>query len=173
MSMGEVKRTKSCCFSGHRSTHFDMDFSYTGHILQEHLSKAIKDACSQGFDTFYSGMAQGFDIIAAEAVLREKYSNESKNITLICVIPFKGQDVKWSRKWRDRHDEILKICDNIVTLNDEYVTGCYHQRNRYLIDHARRLIGFYSGKKGGTKHAFEYALERNLEIVNIWSKMEL
>jgi uncharacterized phage-like protein YoqJ len=158
---------KSVSFSGHRDTNFDRELGEAGDILRARLENAIKAACDSGFSRFYSGMARGFDIIAAEAVLREKNADKP-DISLFCVIPFRGQEAKWPRKWRKRHDDILRVADEIIVLNEGYITGCYHERNRYLVDNSQLLICYYSGKQGGTRHTYKYALEKGLEIVNLW-----
>jgi len=157
----------SCCFSGHRKTHFDMDASYMGDILQDALKSAIQDAVSAGFTTFYTGMAMGFDIIAAEIILQQKYV-VATDISLMAVVPFKGQELKFSKNWRSRHDNVLRGVDKIIVLNPQYIQGCYHERNRYLVDHSARLIGLHSEKTGGTKHTFDYAEKSDIQIINLW-----
>jgi len=155
----------SCCFSGHRTAPFSWTSSYEGHIFQIMLAKAINDAIDAGCNRFYSGMAMGFDIVAAEAVIEAKNHH---NVELIAIIPFSGQESKWSKEWKTRHDAVLQACDDAITLNKDYITGCYHERNRYLVDNSQRLICFYSGKPGGTRHTHDYAEEKGLNIINLW-----
>ena len=164
-------KTKCCCFSGHRAAHFDMDDSFMGDVLREALKGAINDAIAEGFTTFYSGMAMGFDIIAAEVLLKQKYAAAAE-ISLVSVVPFAGQEKKWGKKWRTRHDDVLRAADSIIVLNDHYIRGCYHERNRYLVDNSARLIGFLGDKAGGTKHTFDYAEKCGLEIVNLWQEIK-
>jgi uncharacterized phage-like protein YoqJ len=161
---------KSACFSGHREANFDKDCTEADGILSARLANAIKAAYDNGFRRFYSGMARGFDIIAAEAVLHEK-KTRSPDISLICAIPFEGQEDAWDRSWRKRYDKILREADDKIVLNEKYITGCYHERNRYLVDNSQLLICFYAGKSGGTRHTYEYALKKGLEIVNIWEEL--
>jgi len=163
-----VNKNISCCFSGHREVHFDMDFSMAGYAFQGLLQKAIRNAISDGYRIFYNGLAQGFDIIAAETIIKEKHARDDCELILVSVAPFKGQDLKWAKHWRSRHDEVLKASDEIITLNEKYIKGCYHERNRYLVENTSRLICFCSGKTSGTKHTVTFAEERGLDIVNIW-----
>jgi len=160
----------SVCFSGHRYVYFNMEDSAKGRILQKELTIAIKDAIKNGFHTFYTGMAQGFDIIAAEAVLRERH-NHQECVKLICVVPYRGQEDKWNEKWRKRYDSVMKASDGVVLCNEEFITGCFHERNRFLVDNTSLLICLHSGKHGGTKHTFKYAKEQGLQIINIWDKL--
>jgi uncharacterized phage-like protein YoqJ len=148
-----------------------MDDSYLGDIMRDVLKSAITDAISAGFTTFYSGMAMGFDIIAAEMVMGIKHDTTAE-ISLISIVPFAGQEKKWSKKWRSRHDNILRMADSIVVLNSGYIRGSYHERNRYLVDSSARLIGLLGHKEGGTKHTFDYAEKLGVEIINLWADIE-
>ena len=60
---------KKCAFTGHRQ--LGEDFS------ARKLKKEIKKMMEAGVETFYNGMAMGFDLIAAETVLKwkKKYCN--------------------------------------------------------------------------------------------------
>jgi len=149
-----------------------MDASYMGGVLRDMLQKAVHEAMDVGFKTFYSGMAIGFDIIAAEIVMQEKQGRSDDEINLIAVVPFLQQEAKWGAKWRKRHDDVLRAADKIVVLNERYIRGCYHERNRYLVDNSARLIGLFSGKTGGTSHTFAYAEKEGLDIVNLWQSID-
>ena len=49
-----------------------------------------------------------------------------------------------------------------------YSSGCYHARNRYLVDHADSVLALYNGSTtGGTAYTVKYAYQRNEEIVII------
>ena len=41
-----------------------------------------------------------------------------------------------------------------------------HRRNRYMVDHASRLIALYNGlgKRGGTLSTLQYAMGQNVEV---------
>jgi len=149
-----------------------MDDSYLGDKLKKLLDKIIIDVVNQGYDTFYTGMAQGFDIIAAEAVLRARDALIKTQINLVAVIPYRGQESSWGKKWKDRHDKILRACDKIEVLNETMITGCFHERNRFLADHATLLISLFSGKQGGTAHTTQCAAEKGLHIINLWNELE-
>jgi len=160
----------STCFSGHRFAPFDWTSSYDGHVFQIMLAKAVEDAVNDGCNCFYNGMAMGFDIIAAEVVIAQK-AYHNANAALVSVIPFRGQEAKWTKAWKARHDAVLQAADEVIILNESYVTGCYHERNRYLVDNSQRLIAFYSGKAGGTQHTYDYAEEKGLNIINLWGEV--
>ena len=69
-------RSHTCCFSGYRPEKmpvrtYDPD---AVQALEAALDRAVEYAVSQGDHTFLSGMAAGFDIWAAEAVIRARAS---------------------------------------------------------------------------------------------------
>ena len=87
---------KTCCFTGHREVP-----DYMVKEIDEWVERTIIDLyCNYGVRFFGSGGAMGFDIIAAEAVLRvaEKYPE----IKLIMVFPCPDHDAKWPQRWRER-----------------------------------------------------------------------
>jgi len=168
--MTDVAKNNSACFSGHRRVHFDMTESYMGDIMQRALKSAISAAIADGFTTFYTGMAKGFDIIAAEIVLEQKYATAAQ-LRLISVLPFSGHEDGFGKPWHKRHDNILRNADEIISLNPGHTPGCYHERNRYLVDHSNRLICLYSGKPGGTKHTHDYAEKSGIQIINLWPQI--
>ena len=83
---------KSCVFTGHRI--LEDDFS------KKRLKIVVQAAIEQGVDTFYNGMAMGFDLIAAEIVLslKKKYPH----VKLIACIPCYKQEKNFSEKEKIR-----------------------------------------------------------------------
>ena len=81
-------------------------------------------------------------------------------LKLICVIPFAEQARGWAMNWAFRYRELL-MCSH-------YQRGCYHMRNRYMVDNCDLLIAIYNGEnKGGTAYTVNYARERGKEILII------
>ena len=70
---------KTCAFTGHR----DLPPSFDAAALWDEIEVLIK----QGVEVFYNGMAIGFDMLAAEAVLEsapEKLCISSSATVYIC-----------------------------------------------------------------------------------------
>ena len=159
----------SCCFTGYRPEKFGFPFEencpeYKTFYarLSTAIAKLINDGCTQ----FYCGMAQGFDIAAGEHVALLKKLRP--DIKLIGVVPFKGQEEKWTKKWQDRYFALLKDCDEVITLNDEYTRWSFSQRNRYMVDRSRYCITYFDGKTGGTESTLKYASKNGRQIINIY-----
>ncbi|MFA6782773.1 MAG: SLOG family protein [Sedimentibacter sp.] len=166
----ESKRNKTLCFSGHRTKKLPKNNMEFSDLLQA-LSTEIDKAIFEGYDTFIFGACYGFDLICAEQVLLCKqiiqYINPV-NIKLIAAAPFEEQAAKWKEQERDKYFSILSKCDDVIILNKHFRTGCYHERNRYMVDNSSKLICYYDGSGGGTRYTLEYAEKRSIKIVNLF-----
>ena len=158
---------ESISFTGYRPEKFsfsltpnDKEFLEFYNDLYDAVEKECKNPC-----TFYSGGAEGFDIIAAEIVLtlKQKY----KDIKLIMALPFKKQSSAYKPSYLKRYNALLSSADKVIYLEQEYNSTCYFKRNRFLVDSANKIITYYDGKKGGTKYTLDYARKKAKEIINI------
>ena len=90
------------------------------------------------------------------------------HIRLIGVVPHEGQANHWTETWRGRYFDMLEQADDVVTLSARYFHGCYHARNRYMVDAADAILAVYwEGSSGGTQYTVGYAWQKNREIVVI------
>ena len=136
----------SCFFTGHRT--LKNDFSI------EELDGAIEQFIQKGATCFYNGMAQGFDLLAAERVLKmkEKYPE----IKLIACIPFYGQERFMSEVDKQRYVQLLKKADEQRLISYQYTKYCYMKRNQYMVDESDYMIAYLREKKGGTYNTVLY-----------------
>lgn len=190
-------RLTTVAFTGHRT--YDDEAAAA-------LRAAVGELYARGFRTFLCGMAVGFDLAAAEAVLAcrdcgigtappESYAsrpfsvpgfspasadspdspdshsprNPMPGLRLVAVIPFRGQESRFSAADRERFRRVLDAADRSVMLSPSYHAGCYAVRNNYLVDHAALLVAWYDGSPGGTHYTVRRALARGLEFVNLHS----
>ncbi len=156
---------RSACFTGHRPEKID-NLQPSGKrvvtYIKKQLYQAVLNALRQGYSHFYTGMARGVDLYAAEIVLLLK--QRGYPVKLTAVLPFEGHGGDWSADWRQRHEQVLKGCDEVVVLNQEYTSGCYQQRNEYMVDHSSRLIAVWNGTKSGTANTIQYARLTGKEV---------
>lgn len=157
-------------FTGHRPESLpfgENELTASAIRIKVLLANEIMRCAAQGYDTFLAGGARGGDILFAEQVLLVK-GLEYPNLRLITVIPHEGQANSWTEAWRERYFRILEYSYDVVTLSTHYSSGCYHARNRYLVDHADTLLALYNGTPtGGTAYTVKYAYQRNKEIIII------
>ena len=140
------ENVKSCAFTGHREL--------GGDISPRKLTFAVKKCVEEGACVFYSGMAMGFDLLAAETVLRLK--KKYPDIRLVACIPCYGQEKSFSQEDKKRYAAILKKADEQVLLSDHYFKGCMQSRDRYMADRADVLIAYCKKDKGGTAYTVGY-----------------
>ena len=142
----EKRQIKNCAFTGHR----DLDESFS----LEKLQKEVLNLAEKGVVNFFCGMAKGFDLYAAEAVLKIK--ENYKNVKLIACIPFYGQEKNYTQEDKKRYIDILKNCDLRVTLSQNFYKGCSLSRDRYMADNADVMVAYLKKKKGGTAYTVSY-----------------
>ena len=141
--------------------------------LMEHILKV--------FALFLTGMAEGFDLLATEAVLKLKTVHT--DIRLIAVIPFARQAYRYSKEDQLRYAEIFKQCDDSVLISEHYYKGCFHRRNDYLIDNASSVIAYFDGQpSGGTFYTIQRAMTNKIPVRNLidcclthdwWSSLDI
>ncbi len=161
---------KSCCFTGYRPQKFPFGLKPTSKeyaLFENKLLNAIFSLPKEECFTFYSGMAMGFDIIAAELVLLLRKSYKEAKISLVCAIPFLDQSSTYSEEWKKRYDKILKEADKVLLLADKYYPQCYQRRNEYMVNQSDFVITWFDGKSGGTKNTLVYAKKNGKKIINL------
>ncbi len=165
----DIKESISCCFTGYRPAKFPFSLSeksreYTD--FENLLIKEIFSAYGLGCRRFYSGMAMGFDIIAAEAVLDLK--RIKPDTMLCCAVPFKGQSSSYSSDWSTRYNNVLKLADEIVYVCDAYSRDSYFKRNKYMVDNSDMVITWFDGRSGGTANTVKYAKRIGRTVINLY-----
>ena len=155
-------KANSVAFSGHRTIAEDRKDE-----IRKKLSGKIRLLYAMGITNFYCGMALGFDMLAAEEVISLKV--ELPNLKLIAVIPYDGQNERWSAREQDRYWDILDKADDAILLSKHYFNGCLLRRNDYMLSHSCGLIAFFDGKpKGGTFYTCRKAKSMWMDIINLY-----
>ena len=165
----------TCAFTDHRPKSFPWKYNEAAPdcvLLKEGLVAQIKALADRGVTDFLSGMAQGADLWCANIVLGLRKKNPT--LKLHCVLPCKGQKIKWTASAQERYHAILAQADEIVYVGQEYSRDCMMERNRYLVDHSAILLAVYNGTwRSGTGATVRYArqLGRSIYILNPISRM--
>ena len=148
---------KVCAFTGHRNlkgTDFD----------EQLLERVVSDLVKNGYNRFLCGMAVGFDMKAAQAVLALKGLYD---VELAACLPCANQSERFSEKNKKLYNEILSRCDDIIVMEPEYKTGCMQMRDRYLVDNCDVLVSFLRKPSGGTYYTVQYAVKQNKKIIKV------
>jgi len=125
-------------------------------------------------DRVLIGMALGWDTACGLVC-------QQLGIPFVAVLPFVGQENRWEAYDQIRFRNLLRNADEILCLHSVPVVShveaakLYHQRNRYLVDHADRVLALLNPKvqTGGTYATVSYAIAKNLPVTNTWAEMLL
>ena len=142
-----------CALTGHR----DLPENFDINRLYDLLEEIIRD----GYDTFYCGMARGFDLLALDCLvsLRGKYP-----LKLIACIPYAGQDSNYTEKEKEMYRSLLAWCDEKNVFSDHYFNGCCQTRDRYMVDEADIVVAYCTKNSGGTAFTITYAQKKGKEV---------
>ncbi len=149
-------RDNACSFSGHRELDADFDRSL--------LERVVESLIKRGTDTFLCGMARGFDLAAAETVLKFK---EKYGVKLVACIPYEGQADYFSSSDRERYENILRYCDEKRVFAEKYNRYCMFARDRYMADNSSVLVCYLRKNSGGTFYTVNYAKKTGLKVIEI------
>lgn len=152
------KRMHRCCFTGHRPQKLRRSETE----IKADLESAIKQAITDGYTTFITGMAYGVDIWAGQIVVRLRKSNPA--LHLIAAVPFRGLEDRWSSDWKRSYQELLEQADLVKYICPGYNVGAYQRRNEWMVDHSSRVIAVFNGEPSGTKNTIDYAKAFGISI---------
>ena len=160
-----IIRDETACLTGHRPKSLPWGYNETKDNcirFKNDLFETFNGAIKYGLKTFLVGMAEGFDMIGAETLL--KIRDQNKNIKVIAVIPCIGQEKGWSDSQQTRYHNIIQQCDDSIILYDKYTKNCMNDRNKYMVEHSSVVIACYNGKPSGTSNTIKFAKENGLKI---------
>ncbi len=159
----------SVAFTGYRPEKIALSSSnpLIEHEIRAALRVVLADMYGKGYRTFLSGMAQGFDLWAAEETLALAGSPAFGEMKLIAVVPFRGQPSRYPSSAAASYENILARAARVVVLSEHYYQGCYKVRNDFLVANASALICYFDGQDGGTKYTVAKARKEGLQIFNI------
>jgi len=148
---------RSVCFTGHREV-FHTD-------IAARLDALLSQLINKGYRYFRAGGALGFDTEAAQSVLRLQKNHPQ--IKLILVLPYPAQSEKWSAEQREVYENIKTRAEKIMYTSENYTRGCFHARNRRLVDEAAVCVAYLVKQEGGTAYTVGYSHKKGIEVINI------
>ena len=154
------------CTTGHRPDKlggYDLEAKLLlVNIAVEYLTKSIKLTKRQN-TTIYIGMALGWDIAMATAC-------DILNIAFIACVPFKGQELLWSKDDQISYKFLLsKAKEIIIVCEGTFAIHKMHIRNQYMVDNTTKVIAMWDGfENGGTWQCIKNAQSKYKQIVNLF-----
>lgn len=152
-------RAHTVCFTGHRA------ISRADKLIDTQLRELLELLYAQGYRDFLCGGALGFDLLAAEQIvrLREKHPD----VRLIFCLPCADQSAKWKRADCSRYERLLYLSDETRVLSPRYYEGCMQARNAYMVDRSYLCVACMTHLRGGTLSTVRYAVSQDVPVVNI------
>lgn len=145
-----------CAFTGHRVL-VDLDVALMDRVIRN----LIKSGCKR----FLCGMAQGFDLAAAESVLA--FRRQFPEIELVACVPCEGQSSYFSATDKERYDRVLKNSSEVIMLAGKYYQGCMQARDRFMVDNCDLVVCYLRKSSGGTYYTVRYATALGKKIIEL------
>lgn len=140
-----------CCFTGHRPEKLNISEAE----VKKLLFNAVEDAIEQGYTTFITGLAKGFDTWAGETVCELSKSHPA--VKLVCALPYPD--------FAKNAPHLVEKAALVHTVSEKYSVFSYQKRNKWMVDNSSLVIALFNGSKGGTENTLNYAKEKGAEIV--------
>lgn len=156
MSEFDIIKAYSVCITGHRTLEKDLTREY----VKGYLDKLVES----NFNTFYVGMAVGFDTLCFQ-ILEE--IRKTKKIKIIACVPCPSQPAKFSEMQKKEYFRMVESADEKVVLSESYTPYCMQKRNQYMVDNSRVVLAYLRKDFGGTANTVNYARRKGIEIINI------
>ncbi|MBP1576465.1 MAG: DUF1273 family protein, partial [Oscillospiraceae bacterium] len=97
----------------------------------------------EGFIRFRAGGADGFDLLAAEAVIKAREQHPHLQLEILLPYPEFGKN-------KPHRAEILKQADEVKVISPQYHPNCFRLRNEALLEGAHLLLFYNHQNSGGT-----------------------
>lgn len=146
------------CFSGHR--HLDFADERLRGVVESMLLCEIRAAIADGANRFYTGMAVGVDLMAADLVLEEQKLHPTLELT--AVLPYPKQPPRIATPQSEAYERILAAANEVICVCPQYRKDCFRIRNQYMIDHSERLIAVLRDLRSGTGQTVHMAKHRGI-----------
>lgn len=161
--MPNTKKNITVAFTGHRT--------YRGEAA-EPLVEALRELYAEGYRIFLCGMAWGFDLAAAEAVMALR--SEYNDVELVCVVPHETFGNLFRGEERTRYDTLLSKAQSSIVLRKNGSRFAYILRNDFLVDNASYVLAWWDGKPtGGTAYTVAKARREGLPVRNLYPQSQL
>lgn len=144
----------ACALTGHRV--LGKGFS------RERLEQCLRALIAEGADTFYCGMALGFDLYCCELLLRLR---EEFPVRIVACVPCADQAPAICPARRRSTRFCFPPGDEKIVLHEKYENGCMFERNRCMVDRCDVLLAYLETERGGTFYTVNYAKKRGKRIV--------
>ena len=154
---------RSVCFTGHRE--LPSLRSTAGRQLVARTEAAILRAYERGARRFYSGGAEGFDLLCGKLVLAEQARHP--DMQLILLLPYTGFGERFSAPDRAELQRQKKAAEEMLFLSPHYFPGCMAIRNQQLVEDGDLCIAYLAHAPSGTAQTVGFARQKGIEVIYV------
>ncbi len=145
--------------------------AFTGHRSYNHeacsaLHRSVERLYAEGARIFRVGMAEGFDLAAAETVV--KLMEQHDDILLEAYIPYLDFAARFSTVEYFRYKKILEMCSRVVYVSESYHTAVFRLRNDMLVDGAQVVVAWWNGRASGTGYTIGRGRRNRCRVINLY-----
>ena len=155
-----MKGSFGVCITGHRPEKLPTGAALR--MLQSLLYREIESAMEDGAHTFYTGMARGVDLWAADMILH--FRKQYPAVNLVCVLPCADRTETISGPERFHVHAVMQAADQVIPLSEHFYRCCFRDRNAYMVQHSRRLIAVVADFRSGTGQTIHLAERAGLDM---------
>lgn len=160
---GMTREEQTCCVTGHRV----IPPGEEKKIMVRARYIFLRLIREKNVRFFGVGGAVGFDMLAAEYLLDLKAHREHQ-LKIISVLPYPAwrETGDWTDELRLRQDRILRACDKVVYVRQEYEKNVFLLRDRKLVDGSAYCVSYCNRLRTGTAYTVKYALDHGVKVFN-------
>lgn len=160
---------KICCFTGHRPENMPKENTDEYVLLRQLTKLYIRLMLDRGRNIFITGMSRGFDLMAAELILKDEDLMPVAKV--ICAIPYLAQinEMK-TQKEIELYKYIYENSSAAFCMYKEFKKKCYAVRNQFMVKHSNAVIAYLKNPEiahSGTIQTLNIAKKRGLETIVI------
>ena len=160
---GMTREEQTCCLTGHRV----IPPGEEKKIMVRARYIILRLIREKNVRFFGVGGAVGFDMLAAEYLLDLKAHREHQ-LRIISVLPYPAwrETEDWTDALRLREEHILRACDKVVYVRQEYEKNVFLLRDRKLVDGSAYCVSYCNRPHTGTAYTVKYALDHGVKVFN-------
>ena len=138
-------------------------------IIAFEFYDTIQQLYNQGFTTYLSSITNGFDLIAAEAILKHK--KEHLDIQLIAVLPHIDQEDSFNNSEKNRYKTICELADKVIFTANDYHENCLYIHQKYLLASCSQLVCFYDELRIEKPFLINQIIDAKIPTINILTEL--
>ncbi|MFI3287287.1 MAG: SLOG family protein [Rikenellaceae bacterium] len=165
-------KPQTAFFSGYRTKKLLKYNSAPFGELREKLRATLLELYNFGYKRFICGMGEGFDLVAAEEVL--KFREIKPLVELMAAVPYIGHERSFSMEEKGLYYDLLTKADEVKVLcnNPVNIGGAHLLRNEYMLGESSVLVCYFdeakSEPRSGTQYNVRHARKEGLRVINLF-----